>query len=50
MARAELAALLGGRPVTEVVPPQAGETAADYAVRATGELMIRYLAGGVDEN
>ena len=50
MARAELAALLGGRPVTEVVPPQAGETAADYAVRATGELMVRYLAGDAGEH
>lgn len=44
MARSELAAILDGRPVTELVPPHAGEAGAAYAARATGELMVRYLA------
>ena len=44
MARSELMAILGGRRLTEVVPPHAGEPTADYAVRATGLLMVRYLA------
>lgn len=44
MARAELLEILDGRRVTELVPPQAGEPMADYAARATGELMVHYLA------
>ncbi|MCJ2045634.1 hypothetical protein MKK58_14000 [Methylobacterium sp. J-078] len=44
MARRELAATLDGRRVTDLVPPAAGEPMRDYAVRATGELMVRYLA------
>ena len=44
----ELAALLDGRSVTDVVPPQVGETEAAYAVRATAELMVLYLARDAD--
>ncbi|WP_187273692.1 hypothetical protein [Methylobacterium sp. WL8] len=44
MARSELMATLGGRRLTEVIPPMAGEPIPDYAARATGELMVRYLA------
>ena len=51
MNRAELAALLDGRSVTDVVPPQVGETEAAYAVRATAELMVdlhAHLDAGAD--
>ena len=44
MARSELKAILGGLRLTDLIPPHAGERIADYAVRATGEPMIRYLA------
>lgn len=49
MARRELAAALDGRRVTDLVPPAAGEPMRDYAVRATGELMVHYLAQGGDD-
>jgi hypothetical protein len=49
MERAELTALLDGRSVTDLIPPQVGETEAAYAVRATGELMVLYLARDADE-
>jgi hypothetical protein len=49
MARRELLSLLDGRRVTELVPPRAGEPPSDYAVRATGELMIRYIAQDADD-
>ena len=49
MARSELMATLGGQRMTDVIPPHAGEPVADYAARATGELMIRYLAHGDDD-
>jgi hypothetical protein len=44
MARSELMAILDGLSVTQFVPPHPGEPMADYAARATGELMVRYLA------
>lgn len=49
MARFELTAILDGRRVTELVPPHAGEAMADYAARATGELMVLYLARDGDD-
>lgn len=49
MARRELMETLGGLRLTEIIPPHAGEPVADYAARATGELMVRYLAK-VDDN
>ncbi|WP_156375571.1 hypothetical protein [Methylobacterium sp. Leaf125] len=50
MTRAELAVLLDGGSVTDVIPPHVGETAAAYAVRATGELMVLYLARDPEEH
>jgi len=44
MARGELMAILDGQRLTEFIPPRSGEPIADYAARATGELMVRYLA------
>ncbi|TXN80277.1 hypothetical protein [Methylobacterium sp. WL8] len=44
MARSELLATLGGMRLPEIVPPHAGEGMADYVARATGELLVRYLA------
>lgn len=49
MARCELMAILDGRRVTDLIPADAGETPSDYALRATGELMVRYLAQDADE-
>lgn len=43
MARRELMETLGGLRMTDFIPPRAGEPLADYATRATGELMVRYL-------
>lgn len=48
MARSELMAILDKLSVTDLIPPHAGEPLADYAVRATGELMVRYLAHNED--
>lgn len=44
MARRELMETLGGLRMTDFIPPHAGEPVADYAARATGELMVRYVA------
>ena len=49
MARRELMAILGGHRVADLIPPRVNEPSSDYAVRATGELMIRYLAQDADE-
>lgn len=49
MARSELMAILDELSVTDLIPPHAGEAIADYAARATGELMVRYLAHNEDD-
>ncbi|GJD46113.1 hypothetical protein AFCDBAGC_3993 [Methylobacterium cerastii] len=49
MARGGLMATLGGLRLTTFIPPRAGEPIADYAARATGELMVRYLAQDADD-
>jgi hypothetical protein len=49
MARRELMETLGGLRISDFIPPHAGEPVADYAARATGELMVRYLAQDQDD-
>ncbi len=49
MSRSELMETLGGMRLTEVVPPHAGEPPPAYAARATGVLMVRYLAHGEND-
>jgi hypothetical protein len=49
MARSELMLILGGLCVTDLISPYAGEPLADYVARATGELMVRYLAHNEDD-
>ena len=49
MARVEIAAILAGCTVTDLIPPWSAEAIADYAERATGVLMVRYLARDADE-
>jgi hypothetical protein len=49
ISRSELMATLGGVPLTEMIPPHAGEPTAEYAARATGLLMVRYLALGEND-
>ncbi len=49
MARSEIMATLGGLRLTEFIPPRSGEPIADYAARATGALMVRYLAKEGDD-
>ncbi|NEU12778.1 hypothetical protein G3T14_11610 [Methylobacterium sp. BTF04] len=49
MARTELMTILDGRAVTDLVPPHAGEATRDYAIRATGELMVLYLSRDADD-
>lgn len=39
----ELAGVLGGRGVTEVVPPRPDEDPREYGCRAASEIMVRYI-------
>lgn len=43
MAIHELRGVLNGEPITTLVPPMPTENVVAYGVRATGEILVRYL-------
>ena len=43
MARHELVSVLKGQPITALVPPEYLESTVAYGLRATGEILVRYL-------
>lgn len=43
MAAHELRDVLDGRPITTLVPPRPTEDVVEYGIRATGEILVRYL-------
>lgn len=46
MAADELRGVLNGEAITTLVPPRQTEDVVAYGVRATGEILVRYLVDG----